>query len=135
MALKFERIVSSDRARRCSDVEFGEQPTPRLAQRPDHPCITSCLFPIARRPRFDLMERILYMVSGVSGFLAVALGAFGAHGLERRLSSLPDYADRMRWWTTGAHYHLVHAVAIAAAGAAIGLPTGSRPRADVTAGS
>lgn len=58
------------------------------------------------------MDRIFLLVSGLSGFLAVALGAFGAHGLEKRLGSLPDYADRMRWWTTGAHYHLIHALAI-----------------------
>lgn len=58
------------------------------------------------------MDRIFLLVSGLSGFLAVALGAFGAHGLEKRLASLPDHADRMRWWTTGAHYHLVHALAI-----------------------
>lgn len=63
-------------------------------------------------PRFRPMERLLLGLSGISGFLAVALGAFGAHGLEKRLAGLPDYADRMRWWTTGAHYHLVHAVAI-----------------------
>jgi len=65
------------------------------------------------------MDRILYLVSSVSGFLAVALGAFGAHGLEKRLAALPDYADRMRWWTTAAHYHLVHAVAIGVVAAAV----------------
>lgn len=65
------------------------------------------------------MDRILLLVSGVSGFLAVAFGAFGAHGLEKRLASLPDHADRMRWWTTGAHYHLVHAVAIGVAAVAV----------------
>lgn len=65
------------------------------------------------------MDRILFLVSGVSGFLAVALGAFGAHGLEKRLGSLPDYADRMRWWTTGAQYHLVHSLAIGLSALAI----------------
>ena len=58
------------------------------------------------------MDRFFLLVSGPSGFLAVALGASGAHGLEKRLASLPDHADRMRWWTTGAHYHLAHALAI-----------------------
>jgi len=51
-------------------------------------------------------------VSGISGFLAVALGAFGAHGLSARLSSALDGAKRLSWWETAAHYHLVHALAL-----------------------
>lgn len=54
------------------------------------------------------------MVSGASGFLAVALGAFGAHGLQSRLESAADGAKRLGWWQTGAHYHLVHALALLA---------------------
>lgn len=46
---------------------------------------------------------------GVSGFLAVALGAFGAHGLRDRVAE-----SAMAWWQTGAHYHLVHSVALVA---------------------
>lgn len=70
------------------------------------------------------MDRTFFFLSGLSGFLAVALGAFGAHGLEKHLRDLPDYADRMRWWQTGASYHLVHAVMFGVVGAAIarGLP-------------
>lgn len=52
-------------------------------------------------------------VSGVSGFLAVALGAFGAHGLQARLADAADAAKRLSWWQTGAHYHLMHALALA----------------------
>jgi uncharacterized membrane protein YgdD (TMEM256/DUF423 family) len=59
------------------------------------------------------MERLALLGSGVLGFLAVALGAFGAHGLKARLSQLPDGALRLEWWATGAHYHLVHALALA----------------------
>ena len=40
------------------------------------------------------------------GGLAVALGAFGAHGLEGTVSP-----DRLATWRTGAQYHLVHALA------------------------
>jgi uncharacterized membrane protein YgdD (TMEM256/DUF423 family) len=47
----------------------------------------------------------------VSGFLAVALGAFGAHALKSWLSALPDAGQRLDWWDTAAHYHLIHAVA------------------------
>ena len=49
-----------------------------------------------------------------SGFLAVAAGAFGAHGLENMLETAPDGARRLEVFRTGAHYHLVHAVALLA---------------------
>lgn len=51
--------------------------------------------------------------SGISGFLAVALGAFGAHGLSSKLEGAADGAKRLSWWQTAAHYHLVHALALA----------------------
>lgn len=50
--------------------------------------------------------------AGISGFLAVALGAFGAHGLQARLADAADAAKRLGWWQTGAHYHLMHALAL-----------------------
>jgi uncharacterized membrane protein YgdD (TMEM256/DUF423 family) len=59
------------------------------------------------------MQRFLLLASTVNGFLAVALGAFGAHGLKSRLSDVPDVARRLAWWETAAHYHLTHAVALA----------------------
>ena len=40
------------------------------------------------------------------GFLGVALGAFGAHGLEGRLD-----AKAAGWWETASFYLLLHAVA------------------------
>ena len=43
------------------------------------------------------------------GGLAVMLGAFGAHAIRDRVS----VAD-LEVWKTGAHYHLVHAVALLA---------------------
>jgi uncharacterized membrane protein YgdD (TMEM256/DUF423 family) len=63
------------------------------------------------------MERTYYLLAGVLGFLGVALGAFGAHGLKKRLASAPDGADRSAWWQTGAQYHLIHALAVGLAGA------------------
>jgi uncharacterized membrane protein YgdD (TMEM256/DUF423 family) len=50
--------------------------------------------------------------AGVSGFLAVALGAFGAHGLQARLADAADGAKRLSWWQTAAQYHLLHALAL-----------------------
>jgi len=61
------------------------------------------------------MTRIFVILSGLLGLTAVALGAFGAHGLHRRLGTLPDVAKRLEWWSTAAHYHLTHALAVALA--------------------
>lgn len=58
------------------------------------------------------MQRLLLLACAINGFLAVALGAFGAHGLKTRLADLPDVARRLAWWDTASHYHLLHAVAL-----------------------
>ncbi|MCL4146893.1 UNVERIFIED_CONTAM: hypothetical protein GTU68_014434 [Idotea baltica] len=60
------------------------------------------------------MERRFMILAGLNGFLAVALGAFGAHGLKGYLEGLEDAAQRLAWWETAAHYHLTHALALAA---------------------
>lgn len=44
--------------------------------------------------------------AAIAGFLAVALGAMGAHALEPRLLAYPK---GMEHWKTAALYHLVHA--------------------------
>lgn len=46
-------------------------------------------------------------MGAVNGFLAVALGAFGAHGLKERVS-----AEALAVWRTGTEYHLTHAIAL-----------------------
>jgi uncharacterized membrane protein YgdD (TMEM256/DUF423 family) len=61
------------------------------------------------------MERLFLILSGVYGFLGVALGAFGAHGLKGFLAKVEDGAQRSAWWETASQYHLIHAVALAAA--------------------
>ena len=61
------------------------------------------------------MERIFLILSGVFGFLGVALGAFGAHALRAYLEKLPDGVKRAEWWETASRYHLIHALAIAVA--------------------
>lgn len=58
------------------------------------------------------MERAALLLSGILGFLSVALGAFGAHGLKSKLAPLADGADRLGWWQTGAHYNAIHALAL-----------------------
>jgi uncharacterized membrane protein YgdD (TMEM256/DUF423 family) len=59
------------------------------------------------------MERLFLVLAGVNGLLAVALGAFGAHALKPRLAAAADGAQRLGWWETAAHYHLMHALALA----------------------
>jgi uncharacterized membrane protein YgdD (TMEM256/DUF423 family) len=61
------------------------------------------------------MSRIFVILSGLLGFVAVALGAFGAHGLRSRLDALPDGVKRLDWWNTAAQYQLSHALALAVA--------------------
>jgi uncharacterized membrane protein YgdD (TMEM256/DUF423 family) len=61
------------------------------------------------------MMRIWLVLAGVSGFLAVALGAFGAHGLKAKLGPLPDGAQRLEWWHTASSYQGLHALALVAA--------------------
>jgi uncharacterized membrane protein YgdD (TMEM256/DUF423 family) len=51
-----------------------------------------------------------FRIAAVIGFLAVALGAFGAHGLEDVFKQ-NGLGDR---WATASLYHLVHAVALLA---------------------
>jgi uncharacterized membrane protein YgdD (TMEM256/DUF423 family) len=53
------------------------------------------------------MARTFFTLSGVVGFLGVALGAFGAHALRSRLAP-----DLLAVYQTGVQYHLVHAVAL-----------------------
>jgi uncharacterized membrane protein YgdD (TMEM256/DUF423 family) len=53
----------------------------------------------------------------------VALGAFGAHGLEGRLQQLgrgSNVAQRLAWFETGVRYHMYHALALVALAALAG---------------
>lgn len=55
------------------------------------------------------MDRLFFALGAISGFLSVALGAFGAHALRQRLQFS---ADLLRIWDTGVHYQMVHALAL-----------------------
>lgn len=57
----------------------------------------------------NLMPKTYLLLAAVSGFLAVALGAFGAHGLRERLS-----ADLLAVYQTGVQYHFYHTFALLA---------------------
>ena len=55
------------------------------------------------------IERFCLAVGSVSGLLAVAAGAFGAHALKSRLT-----ADMLAVFETGARYQMYHALALLA---------------------
>lgn len=61
-------------------------------------------------------HRLLLGLGGLTGALGVAMGAFGAHGLKAWLATVDDGAERLAWWQTGAHYHLLHALLLVAIG-------------------
>jgi uncharacterized membrane protein YgdD (TMEM256/DUF423 family) len=77
------------------------------------------------------MSRTFLTLACLSGFLAVALGAFGAHGLQSSLAGATDAAKRLEWWETAAHYHLMHSFALALAG---GLASRTESKAATVAG-
>lgn len=60
------------------------------------------------------MDRLFFAIGALMGALGVAFGAFGAHGLKARVTP-----DLLQIWETGAHYHLIHALALIAASWAI----------------
>lgn len=60
------------------------------------------------------MDRTFFTLAGIFGALAVALGAFGAHALETRLTP-----DLLSTFETGVRYHFYHVVALIAVAFAI----------------
>ncbi|MEZ4252257.1 MAG: DUF423 domain-containing protein [Polyangiales bacterium] len=61
-----------------------------------------------------MSARVLLMIAALDGLLAVAFGAFGAHGLRKRFEALEDGVKRLEWWNTASHYQLAHAAAFLA---------------------
>lgn len=53
------------------------------------------------------MDRTFLLLGALAGFIGVALGAFGAHGLRTRLS-----AEMLAVFETGVRYQMYHALAI-----------------------
>ncbi len=67
-------------------------------------------------PRYKLW----LLVGAVLGLLSVALGAFGAHGLQSHLEKQGftglALADKLAPWETAAQYQMYHALALLAVG-------------------
>lgn len=53
------------------------------------------------------MNRFFIIIGAINGLLAVALGAFAAHGLKAQLD-----APMLAVFQTGVHYHSTHALAL-----------------------
>lgn len=53
------------------------------------------------------MSKMIIMLAGINGFLAVSLGAFAAHGLRNKLSP-----ELLNTFQTGVQYHMYHALAL-----------------------
>lgn len=65
--------------------------------------------------------KIFIILGAINAFLAVALGAFGAHGLEGKLE--PKYLET---WKTGVTYQMFHATGLLIIGVMLGkLPANS----------
>lgn len=70
------------------------------------------------------MDRLFFSLGAVSGAIAVAAGAFGAHGLRLRLTP-----DLLAIFDTAARYQMFHALALLAAGWAVSRWPGTSARA------
>jgi len=67
------------------------------------------------------MDRLFFGLGSASALIAVALGAFGAHGLRARI-----VPDMLATFEIGVRYQMYHALALLAVGAIAGrLPTGA----------
>jgi len=66
------------------------------------------------------MERLFFGLGALSGAMAVALGAFGAHGLKTRLP-----VDLLATFETGVRYQMYHALALLAVAWAVTRWSGS----------
>lgn len=52
-------------------------------------------------------KKLWIIISAISGFTAVAIGAFGAHGLREKLS-----AEMIEVYKTGVFYQFIHTIII-----------------------
>lgn len=59
--------------------------------------------------------KLFIIIGAINAFLSVALGAFGAHGLEGKVE--PKYLET---WQTGVQYQMFHAVGILIIGVLLG---------------
>ncbi len=51
--------------------------------------------------------KFLFIIGAINGFLVVALGAFGAHGLEGKISE-----SALKTWEKAVNYQMFHTVSV-----------------------
>ena len=66
--------------------------------------------------------RLWLALAALNGFIAVALGAIGAHALRGTLSP-----ERLGWIDTGLRYHMFHALALLGVACLFALEGGREP--------
>lgn len=59
-------------------------------------------------------DKLFFVLGSISGGLAVAIGAFGAHGLKDRITP-----ELLQTFETGVRYHMYHALALVAVAYAV----------------
>jgi uncharacterized membrane protein YgdD (TMEM256/DUF423 family) len=59
--------------------------------------------------------KLFLLLGMINGFLAVALGAFGAHGLEGKISE-----KALKTWEKAVNYHMFHTMALLITGLLLG---------------
>ncbi len=65
------------------------------------------------------MMKLFLLLGVINGFLAVALGAFGAHGLEGKISE-----KALATWEKAVNYQMFHTMALLIVGVLMGRMTG-----------
>ncbi|WP_373894023.1 DUF423 domain-containing protein [Virgibacillus natechei] len=61
------------------------------------------------------MTKLFLILGAINGFLAVALGAFGAHGLEGKVSE-----SALKTWDKAVNYQMFHTMALLVTGLILG---------------
>ncbi len=65
----------------------------------------------------EMSAKIIILLAPLNGFLAVGIGAFGAHALKAKLSE-----KMLSTYQTGVEYHFYHALALLAVGILMSQP-------------
>lgn len=66
------------------------------------------------------MQKTYLIAGATAGLIAVALGAFGAHGLTKLITE-----DKLRIWEKGVQYQIYHAIALVVCAMYMGKETSS----------
>ncbi|WP_181347745.1 DUF423 domain-containing protein [Thalassobacillus sp. CUG 92003] len=64
--------------------------------------------------------KLFFILAVINGFVSVALGAFGAHGLEGKISE-----KALKTWEKAVNYQMFHTMALFVTGLLMGKVTGS----------